>query len=191
MHADVFQVNLVHGMAMQTDGQTCLCTFICIHTHTHKYTHIHIHMFVPTYVHTYTYMHKHTYTYIRACVFQVRWRRGIPMDPHVVVLEAGLDGRAFDDDLPVAPWLWELGYLSNQTAIFWLEDQTSVSVKPTTVTAQWLCERRHATATLLCARCWRKTLALRETPVCMKKHLFAWGSTCLHFWHCLFNSSKH
>ena len=38
-------------------------------------------------------------------VAQVRWSRGIPSEPHVVVLEAGLDGRAFDDNLPVAPWL--------------------------------------------------------------------------------------
>jgi hypothetical protein len=40
----------------------------------------------------------------RACV-QVRRACGIPIDPHVVVLEAGLDGRAFPEDLPVAPWL--------------------------------------------------------------------------------------
>jgi hypothetical protein len=36
---------------------------------------------------------------------QVKWGRGILMDPHVVVLEAGLDSRAFDENLPVAPWL--------------------------------------------------------------------------------------
>jgi hypothetical protein len=36
---------------------------------------------------------------------QVRWGQGIPLDPHRVVLEAGLDNRNFSQDLPVAPWM--------------------------------------------------------------------------------------
>ncbi len=52
--------------------------------------------------HAYIHRHKHTCMLLYA---QVKWGRGIPMDPHVVVLEAGLDSRAFDENLPVAPWL--------------------------------------------------------------------------------------
>jgi hypothetical protein len=58
--------------------------------------------FIYACMHTYIHRHKHTCMLICA---QVKWGRGIPMDPHVVVLEAGLDSRAFDENLPVAPWL--------------------------------------------------------------------------------------
>ena len=59
-----------------------------------------------TLAHTRTNTHTHTHTHTHAHDGeQVRWGRGIPMDPHVVVLDAGLDGRAFPEDLPVAPWI--------------------------------------------------------------------------------------
>ena len=41
----------------------------------------------------------------RVCMWQVKWGRGSASNPHVVVLEAGLDSLDFDEDLPLAPWL--------------------------------------------------------------------------------------
>ncbi len=38
-------------------------------------------------------------------MWQVTWGRGSNINPHIVVLEAGLDSLDFDEDLPVAPWL--------------------------------------------------------------------------------------
>ena len=44
---------------------------------------------------------------ICVCVWvsQVKWGKGSTSNPHVVVLEAGLDSLDFDEDLPLAPWL--------------------------------------------------------------------------------------
>ncbi len=41
----------------------------------------------------------------RVCMWQVKWGKGSVTNPHVVVLEAGLDSLDFDEDLPLAPWL--------------------------------------------------------------------------------------
>ncbi len=62
----------------------------------------------------------HVYGYVCMCIiintllefvltlismWQVTWGRGSNTNPHIVVLEAGLDSLDFDEDLPVAPWL--------------------------------------------------------------------------------------
>lgn len=43
--------------------------------------------------------------YLPFTVKQVRWGRGSASNPHIVVLEAGLDSLDFGEDLPLAPWL--------------------------------------------------------------------------------------
>ncbi len=67
----------------------------CIHTYMHSDTRVHVqdtHLHdINTYIHTY---------------IQVYWGRGSPTDHHFVVLQAGMDSKDFDENLPVAPWCW-------------------------------------------------------------------------------------
>ncbi len=96
-----------------------MCTWVHVHTYTHVCTFVHVHTYIhactcemdtryldrQTHIHSCMHACTLTHTYMHAYVSQVRWGRGIPMQPHVVALEAGLDSRAFDEDLPIAPWL--------------------------------------------------------------------------------------
>jgi hypothetical protein len=63
----------------------CVCACVCVHEE---------HMSVCL---------RHVTRRVR--MWQVKWGKGSATNPHVVVLEAGLDSLDFDEDLPLAPWL--------------------------------------------------------------------------------------